>query len=183
MNDWFLAGWDIHYIIGESLKWHISSYQSKQTTVPEPWKDAVAEWVRKMGYRFELRRAKAGTEDGTLKLELLSCNTGSAPCYNEWPIVVRLRGSSDSKEWRLDEDIRNWLPGEDRLVRAELPADLPAGEYEVSVGIDTGVRELGRLHLANEGRDADGMYPVGDITVGQPERRKDPDGEIFTGEL
>ena len=165
MNDWYLAGWDIDYIIDESLKWHISSYQSKQSTVPEAWKDAVARWVRKMGYRFELRRARAGLEEGKLQTELLWCNTGVAPCYNEWPVVIRLRGTSVSREWKLEEDIRNWLPDEDRLVCANVPADLPPGEYEMSVGIDTGIPELGRLHLAIEGRDADGMYPLGRIRV------------------
>ena len=166
MNDWFLSGWDIGYIIEESLKWHISSYQSKQTTVPEPWKDAVAGWVRKMGYRFELRRAKAGTEKGNLRLELLWCNTGAAPCYNAWPVVVRLRNASGSQEWTLDEDIRDWLPDEDRILKAELPVRLPAGEYELSVGIDTGVPELGRLNLAIEGRDESGLYLLGSVTVG-----------------
>ena len=165
MNDWYLAGWDIDYIIDESLKWHISSYQSKQSTVPEAWKDAVARWVRKMGYRFELRRARAGLEEGKLQTELLWCNTGVAPCYNEWPVVVRLRGTSVSREWKLEEDIRNWLPDEDRLVCANVPADLPPGEYEMSVGIDTGIPELGRLRLAIEGRDADGMYPLDRIRV------------------
>ena len=166
MNDWFLSGWDIGYIIEESLKWHISSYQSKQTTVPEPWKDAVAGWVRKMGYRFELRRAKAGTEKGNLRLELLWCNTGAAPCYNAWPVVVRLRNATGSQEWTLDEDIRDWLPDEDRILKAELPVRLPAGEYELSVGIDTGVPELGRLNLAIDGRDESGMYLLGSVTVG-----------------
>ncbi len=171
MNDWFLSGWDIHYIIEESLKWHISSYQSKQTPVPEPWKDAVAGWVRKMGYRFELRRAKAGTDDGKLKLELLWCNTGVAPCYNCWPVVVRLENASGSQEWTLDEDIRDWLPDEDRILKAELPLRLPAGEYELSVGIDTGVPELGRLNLAIEGRDGSGLYPLGSVTVGGRKER------------
>ena len=166
MNDWFRSGWDIDYIIDESLKWHISSFQSKQTTVPEAWKDKVAAWVRKMGYRFELRRAKAGTDGDQLKLELLWCNTGSAPCYNKWPVIIRLRNDSGSQEWTLGEDIRNWLPDEDHILKAELTVNLPTGEYEVSAGIDTGVTELGRLNLAIEDRDESGMYPLGTVTVG-----------------
>ena len=167
MNDWYLAGWDIDYIIEESLKWHISSYQSKQSAVPEAWKDAVAGWVRRMGYRFELRRAKAGT-DGTGRpvLELLWCNTGAAPCYNAWPVVIRLRNAGEVHEWKADADIRDWLPGEDHILRTQAPEMLPAGRYELSVGIDTCVPELGRLRLVIGGRDEDGMYPLGSITVG-----------------
>ena len=168
MNDWYLAGWDIDYIIEESLKWHISSYQSKQTTVPEAWKEAVAGWVRKMGYRFEVRRAKADLGENRLKLELLWCNTGVAPCYNKWPVVIRLKNASTSQKWTLEEDIRNWLPDEDHLVKAELPVSLPDGEYELAVGIDTCIHEIGRLNLAIEGRDRVGMYPLGIVTAGCP---------------
>ena len=121
-----------------------------------------------MGYRFELRRAKAGTEKGNLRLELLWCNTGVAPCYNAWPVVVRLGNATGSQEWTLDEDIRSWLPDEDHLLKAGLSVRLPAGEYTLSVGIDTCVRGLGRLNLAIEGRDGDGMYPLGIVTVGYP---------------
>ena len=163
MNDWYLAGWNIYYIIEESLKWHISSYQSKQSAVPEAWKDKVADWIRKMGYRLELRRVYARAENGKLALKLLWCNTGSAPCYEYWPIVIRLRNGEREQRWTLEEDIRQWLPGEDQLVRAQLPLELPRGSYAFSLGIDTGVPELGMLCLAVEGREADGFYALGDI--------------------
>jgi len=165
MNDWYLSGWDIDYIIGESLKWHISSYNSKQTTVPEAWKDAVAAWVKKMGYRFELRRARACIEDGSLHVQLLWCNTGAAPCYNRYPIVVRMKGTQAERVWRLEEDIRAFLPDEDHLTQAQLPCGLPEGEYALSIGIDTGIPEIGMLNLAIEGRAADGFYPLGFLTV------------------
>ena len=164
MNDWYLSGWDINYIIEESLKWHISSYNGKQTTVPEPWKEAVAGWVKKMGYRLELRKAYFGTDpEGKLNVRLLWCNTGVAPCYNEWPVMIRLRNGATEKTFRLDEDIRSWLPDEDHLTRAVLDPQLPAGDYEVSVGIDTLVTDLGMLHLAIDGRDETGFYPMGTV--------------------
>ena len=166
MNDWYVSGWDIDYIIEESLKWHISSYQSKQTTVPEAWKDKVAGWVRKMGYRFELRRAQASVEDGKLRAKLLWCNTGVAPCYSDYPVVLRLKNAEHEQTWRLADDIRAWLPDEDHLLTAKLPVELPAGEYELSVGIDTGIAEIGMLNLAIEGRDTDGFYPLGRLAVG-----------------
>jgi len=165
MNDWYLAGWDIDYIIEESLKWHISSYNSKQTTVPQAWKDAVAAWVKKMGYRFELRRAKAAVQDGSLALQLLWCNTGAAPCYNRYPIVVRMKSEQAERIWKLDDDIRAFLPDEDHLTQAQLPCDLPKGTYTLSIGVDTCVAQLGMLNLAIEGRAADGFYPLGSLTV------------------
>ena len=69
------------------------------------------------------------------------------------------------------DTIRDWLPDEDRILKAELPVRLPAGEYELSVGIDTGVPELGRLNLAIEGRDESGLYLLGSVTVGGRKER------------
>ena len=167
MNDWYMAGWDVDYIIGESLKWHISSYNSKQTTVPEAWKDSVAEWVKKMGYRLELRRACASAEDGKLILKLLWGNSGSAPCYVNYPIVVKCRSGALERTWKPDADIRAFLPGEDHLTEAVLPLDLPAGTYELSAAIDTGIPQIGTLNLAVEGRNAEGFYPLGQLRVGR----------------
>jgi hypothetical protein len=165
MNDWYLSGWDIDYIIEESLKWHISSYNSKQTTVPEAWKDAVYQWVKKMGYRFELRRGQARAENGQLSVKLLWGNTGVAPCYEAYPVVIRLKNAAHEQTWRLQADIRAWLPGEDHLTKAQLPIALPAGEYELSVGIDSCIDRVGMLNLAIEGRDEAGFYPLGLLKV------------------
>ncbi len=165
MNDWYLSGWDIDYIIQESLKWHISSYNSKQTTVPLEWRDAVEQWVKRMGYRLELRRAQAGVEDGKLHVKLLWCNTGVAPCYEAYPIIVKVKSAEHQQCWRLQEDIRAWLPDEDHLTRDELSLELPGGDYELSVGIDTCIDKIGMLNLAIEGRNEEGFYPIGRLTV------------------
>jgi hypothetical protein len=165
MNDWYLSGWDIDYIIEESLKWHISSYNGKQTTVPIEWRDAVAKWVKKMGYRFELRRAYAAAENGSLRAKLLWCNTGVAPCYKPYPLLLKLKNAAGEHTFMLSDDIRAWLPDEDHLSVCEFPTDLPQGEYELSVAIDTGVREIGTLNLAIEGRNAEGFYPLGILTL------------------
>ena len=77
--------------------------------------------------------------------------------------MLRLKSGEREQRWTLEEDIRQWLPGEDQLVRAELPLELPRGSYAFSLGIDTGVPELGMLCLAVEGREADGFYALGDI--------------------
>jgi hypothetical protein len=171
MNDWYLQGWDIDYIIEESLKWHISSFNNKGTVVPEPWKDKVVQWVKKMGYRFELRKftydskVKAG---GQLHLEALLANVGSAPIYNSYPLVVRIVGRNRIFKLKSREDIRKWLPDQDTLwaEKLVLPPDIPEGEYELEIGIETGVEEIGNVRLAIEG-ERDGYYPMGALTVGR----------------
>ncbi|MBN2981609.1 MULTISPECIES: DUF4832 domain-containing protein [Cohnella] len=169
MHDWYRQGWDIDYILDESLKWHISSFHSKGTIVPQPWKENVERWLKKMGYRFELRKftfdaeVKAG---GELRVAGLWANVGVAPIYNRYPLVVRLAGKDRTLAFRAREDIREWLPDRDIWWEESfvLPEDLAEGEYRLEIGIETGVPEIGNLNLAIEG-NADGYYPMGTLIL------------------
>lgn len=171
MNDWFLQGWDIDYIINESLKWHISSFNSKGTTVPEPWKDNVKRWLMKMGYRYELRKFECDAtvrRGGILHISALWANVGVAPGYHRYPLVVRLVKSGYCHTLQSTTDIRNWLPDEDILWDEEfiIPKELPAGQYELSIGIETGMEAIGNIKLAIAG-EKDGYYPMGRIEIGE----------------
>jgi len=46
---------DVDYIINETLKWHISSFNAKSSGVPSEWQPQIDRWLKKMGYRFVLR--------------------------------------------------------------------------------------------------------------------------------
>ena len=172
MTDWYLSGWDIDYIVDESLKWHISSYNGKQTAVPLEWRDSTARWLRKMGYRFELRRCRASIEAGVLTTELLWTNSGVAPCYQPYPILLRLKGDGADHRFSIPGDIRDWLPGGDYLTEARffLSDRIAPGRSELSVGIETQVPEIGTLRLAIPGRDTEGYYPMGTLTIKQKGR-------------
>lgn len=169
MNDWYLQGWDIDYIIQETLKWHISSFNNKGTVVPEPWKEKVKAWINKMGYRFELRKfAYDSIADvgGELNIEALWANVGVAPIYHRYPLAVRFTGQGRSYTLHSSEDIREWLPDEDIAWTESfsLPDDMPAGEYVLEIGIETGVKEIGNIQLAITGYQ-DGFYPMGKLFV------------------
>ena len=56
MQHWKNKGWDVDYIIDQSLKWHISSFNGKSSAVPEEWWPQVNRWLKQMGYRFVLRK-------------------------------------------------------------------------------------------------------------------------------
>ncbi|MBK7713720.1 MAG: DUF4832 domain-containing protein [Bacteroidales bacterium] len=77
----------VKYIFDQSLKWHISSFNAKSSPVPSEWQDLVDDWLKKMGYRFVLRRF---TCPENVKLnEKLSFTTwwenkGVAPCYKDF---------------------------------------------------------------------------------------------------
>ncbi len=169
MNDWFLQGWDIDYIIDESLKWHISSYNNKGMTVPEPWKKNVERWLRKMGYRFELRKLEYGSRVSrgmSLELRGLWANTGVAPCYKPYLVTVRLRSASQCYTYHSKTDIRYWLPDMDILWEEEFKIEesvLP-GEYTLELGIETGIEGVGNLKLAIAG-EKNGHYPMGTLII------------------
>jgi hypothetical protein len=169
MNDWFLQGWDIDYIIDEALKWHISSYNSKGTTVPEAWKSNVERWLKKMGYRFELRKLEYNPEvnrGGKLCIRSLWANVGVAPIYHNYPLVIRLVGAQATHTFKSRTDIRSWIPDMDILLVDDfmLPPEVVAGEYSLELGIETGIKEVGNIKLAIEGEEH-GYYPLGQIRV------------------
>lgn len=169
MNDWFLQGWDIDYIIDEALKWHISSYNSKGTTVPEAWKGSVERWLNKMGYRFELRKLEYNpvvNSGSSLSIRALWANVGVAPIYRNYPLVVRLVGAQNIYTFDSRTDIRSWLPDMDILWEEEFPltADMAEGEYSLEIGIETGIKEIGNIKLAIAGGE-NGYYCMGKITV------------------
>lgn len=170
MNDWYLQGWDIDYIIDESLKWHISSYNSKGTTVPEAWRESVERWVRRMGYRFEIHELSWNSEAAAGEdwdAQMLVLNTGVAPCYHNYAPVIRLVGAGRTVEFPLDDDIRTWMPDEEHFSRwtIRVPEDLPAGEYEVQLGFPTGLENRPTLMLAIENEQVDGFYKMGHVHV------------------
>ena len=169
MNDWYRQGWDIDYIIEESLKWHISSYNSKATTVPKAWRNAVERWVNKMGYRFELRKLSfpPSVQQGeVLKVSALWANVGVAPIYVNYPLVVRL--VSDSRVYRFagSQDLRKWLPDMDIYWEESFPISpkIEKGAYTLEIGIETGLREIGNIKLAIKG-EKEGYYPMGRLII------------------
>jgi len=83
--------------------------------------------------------------------------------------------------------VNHWLPGSIELFTPEffkmpkdlppgevvtaadalsLPADMPAGQYTLSLGIVDQTEKL-VVRLAIKGRSEDGWYPLGKVTVGK----------------
>jgi Domain of unknown function (DUF4832) len=187
-ESWFREGFDVNYIIGEALRWHVSTVNLKSSAIPDAWKSQFEDFERKMGYRFALRRAewtdtvRAGQ---TLGLTTWWVNEGVAPIYEPFVLAFRLRsstgselrssagselrssaGSATSVVLRTTVDLRKWLPGdavfEDPLF---VPQDLADGTYELSVAmLDPFTLQPG-IRLGIEGRGTDGWYPMGSVRV------------------
>lgn len=169
MQHWKNQKWDIDYIIDQSLKWHISSFNGKSSAVPDEWWPQVNRWLKRMGYRFVLRKFTYPADvrpNGKLEFTSWWENKGVAPCYRRFPLALRLKSAQRTEVLETDADIREWLPGDVVYDRAVfLPADMPPGEYELSVGLLDPHTRRPKVKLAIEGRDAEGWHRLGMIGV------------------
>lgn len=169
MQHWLDKGWDADYIIDQSLKWHISTFNGKSSAVPEVWKPKVDRWLKKMGYRFVLRKftyPTAVARDSKLSFTSWWENKGVAPCYRQWPLAIRLKNAAHAQVWRTEADIRDWLPGDNLYDSAVfIPVDMPAGVYDLGIALLDPLTGNPKVKLAIAGIGADGWYDLGKITV------------------
>ena len=174
MMHWFKEKWDVEYIVEQSLKWHISSFNAKSSPVPGGWKGIVDSWLKRMGYRLAPRKIEySGTVTAGGRLEYASWweNLGVAPCYRPHPLAFRL--TDGSRRWVVStaHDMRLLLPG-DSLVNGSvaLPGNLPAGDYALQwamLGTHDGEPAI---RFAVEGRRQDGWYDLGGLKVEAADR-------------
>ncbi len=169
MQHWKNKGWDIDYIIDQSLKWHISSFNAKSSAVPDEWWPQVNRWLKRMGYRLVLRKfAYPQVVQPAGKLEFTSWweNKGVAPCYRRFPLAIRLRSGDRNRVLSTAADITSWLPGDSLYDDAvTIPADLPPGEYDLDLALMDPVSMKPKVKLAIAGILSDGWYPMGKIKV------------------
>jgi hypothetical protein len=172
MQHWKDKGWDVRYIIDQSLKWHISSFNAKSSAVPKEWWPEVNRWLKLMGYRFVLRKfTYPSSVEPSGKLEFTSWweNKGVAPCYKPYRVALRLRSEQAKATFLTEANITEWLPGDNLLDgRVFVPKDLPAGEYALEIAMVDPASALPRIKLAIEGRQPDAWYPLGKIRVTAP---------------
>jgi hypothetical protein len=167
---WFRNEWDVDYLLDEALRWHATLINAKSSIIPEPWRGKVAEFQKKLGYRFVLRHAGFTPEverGQNLALWHWWVNRGVAPCYADWRILVRLAGQGRETDIELPHDLRQWLPGDDRYLAdtIPLPADIPAGSYELRVAIVRAGQRTPFAKMANVERTPDGWLPLGTVSV------------------
>jgi hypothetical protein len=160
---------DVEYIIGETLKWHISSFNAKSSPVPKEWQPMVDKWLKKMGYRFVLRNfAYPEYVKPNEKLAFKSWweNKGVAPCYKNFLLAIRLQGKDRTEVMLTAADIKTWMPGDNIYDDAVfVPLDMPPGEYDLQVGIVDQQSHQPRVQLAIQGKDPTGWYSIGKITI------------------
>lgn len=160
---------DVKYIFDQSLKWHMSSFNAKSSPVPEEWEDLVNDWLKKMGYRYVLRRftyPKTVVQSGKIQFTTWWENKGVAPCYKDFAYAIRLKSDAKDQIFLTDAIIKDWLPGDIVYDNSFfVPADFPVGKYEVQVALVDKLMHKPRVYLAIEGKNSEGWYPMGKIEV------------------
>ncbi len=160
---------EVRYIFDQSLKWNISSFNAKSSAVPAEWWPEVNRWLNKMGYRYALRRISYPDRvrpHGKLGFRTWWENKGVAPIYREFTLAVRLVGKKRTEVFYLNEDMREWLPGDIIWNDAVcLPHDMPEGDYELQIGVLNPRTLKPAVKLAIEGITSDGWYKLGKVKV------------------
>ncbi|MHC4533186.1 MAG: DUF4832 domain-containing protein [Planctomycetota bacterium] len=169
MRHWKDMGWDVDHIIDESLKWHISSFNAKSSPVPSEWQPSVNRWLKKMGYRFVLRKFTYPDRiNPNSKMSFTSWwdNKGVAPCYKNFSLALRLKNDEKAEILITDADIRTWLPGDNLYDNSvSIPSDMPRGQYDLQIGIIDPFSNKPKVKLAISGKQSDGWYCLGKIRI------------------
>ena len=166
---WKERGYDVDYILAQGLRWHVSTVNIKSSPIPNEWKAKFEEFQKKIGYRFILRRLEYNktVKSGTMMpVHMWWLNDGVAPVYSEYDLVLELRSSQKSARIRIPVDVRRWLPGDavfDGSVY--IPEDLGENNYDVRVAMLDPRSGVPAIRFAIEGRQEDGWYALGSLTV------------------
>jgi hypothetical protein len=160
---------DVKYIIEQGLKWHMSTFNAKSSAVPEEWKPLVDDWLKKMGYRYVLRKLTFPDRvkpHGRIAFTTWWENKGVAPIYKDYKFAFRLRNSDITQVLVTDANLLTWMPGDiiydDQVF---LPHDMPEGTYELEISIVSPHTFKPAVKLAISGINEQGWYPMGSILV------------------
>jgi hypothetical protein len=166
---WKQSGWDLDYILGQALRWHVSSVNLKSSPIPPEWRQAFVDFEKKMGYRFILRRLeypRAAPAGSMQPIHMWWLNAGVAPVYRRYDLAIELRSAAGSELIKLPVDVRKWLPG-DAVFDGNIyvPGTLKPGDYRVRVALLDPHSHQPVIQLANEGLQSDGWYDFGVLTI------------------
>jgi len=169
VSGWKERGYDLDYILEQGLRWHVSTANIKSAPIPAEWKSKFENFQRKMGYRFILRRleySKLVKPGSMMPVHMWWLNAGVAPIYGEYDLAMELRSPEHSAVIRIPVDVRKWLPGDSVFDDAVYVSDeLVDGAYDVRIAMLDRRTGQPAIRLAIEGRQDDGWYKAGSITV------------------
>jgi hypothetical protein len=166
---WHEHQYDLDYIFEQALRWHASTINIKSTAIPAHWKARFEEFQKQIGYRFILRKLEYPSSvkaSQMMPIKMWWLNAGVSPVYYAYTLAVQFYSEQMSRIIPINSDIRQWLPG-DAVYESSLyvPQELKPGKYRVRVGLLDPRTAQPAIRLAIQGRQPDGWYDLGEITV------------------
>ncbi len=184
--------WPLRWIFNYGLAVHGSSFSGKSGRLPEDdhFREELERFLKRLGYRLvlrELKHPKESQADTALEIAMKWQNIGSAPCYRPYRVAYRLSNEAGYVKILVGHvTVEQWMPGEVELFTDEffkqppdlppgviaevtdsvrLPADIPPGDYTLSLAVvgEDDTRPV--VRLAIQGRSEDGWYPLSTLTV------------------
>ena len=169
MGKWHDLGFDADYIFDQAVKWHFSQFNTKSSAVPDDYRPAVDRCLKRMGYRFVLRKLACPPvvrRAAMMQFYTWWENRGCAPIYYRYDLALQFKSGDRAFVVRTDADITRWLPGDVVYDSAVfVPGDLPFGKYALRVGLLHRISGEPKIQLAQEGRGDDGWYDLGEIEI------------------
>jgi Domain of unknown function (DUF4832) len=165
---WLKQGWDVNYILGEALRWHVTSLNIKSSAIPPEFAGAFENFERKMGYRLELRRIEypPAVESGRAALvKMWWVNSGVAPVYRPYNLAIGFAAGGGQAVVQVPADVRKWLPGDTVVEEAIALPEMKPGEYRLRVALLDPASGKPAIRLGIAGRTADGWYDLGPVSV------------------
>jgi hypothetical protein len=194
MRRWSQEDWSLRFIFNYALALHGSYINNKSAPLPpsEEVRPEIERFLRRLGYRLVLKELKhpAQARPGTpLTLAMKWQNIGSAPCYKPYRVAYKLSNQPGQSRTLVGTvTVNQWMPGSVQIFNEEflkqppdlppgevvavsdrvtLPADMPAGEYDLAVGVVGEDSAEPVVRLAIQGRASDGWYPLSKITISE----------------
>jgi hypothetical protein len=164
VGHWHQQGWDVDWILEQGLKYHLSVFMPKSSYIPEEWEEKIAEFNRRMGYRFVLRQMILPLEvkrGQRVKVQAWVDNVGVAPIYRPYRLAYRFRQGEKAAVVHSKQDVCKWMPEHTWFSEGvEVPRALRPGTVELEVGIVDPKTNKPKVKLAIEGLSEDGWHPV-----------------------
>lgn len=157
------------------------------------WHASMANVPMDLGFSIALRRLtypKQVSSNGALPLRFWFVNTGSAPCYRDSKVWIRLQQGSNRYDISLRVNTKDWLLGDVTYNEIVKLPEMDPGTYKVSLGIffedhspmqlnmnctiDHGFYELGSIEIDVVPREEyfhiwDEYYPEGYYPLEDPQ--------------
>jgi hypothetical protein len=169
MGFWHEKGWDVDYIFNQAIKWHFSTFNTKSSAVPDEHWPAVNRCLKRMGYRFVLRKFLTMPQirrGALMHFHTWWENTGCAPIYRRYDLALQLKSGGTAVVMKADADVTKWLPGDTIYDgTAFVPYDLPTGKYALRIAMLDKWTGEPKIQFASAGRSKDGWHDLGEIEV------------------